>query len=162
MADDTRRPDRPEEGDVSALLAEMRARLDEAAADIERLTGELEDRAQALDDLEGLTDILLGAGESAVLVVRPDRRVRALSKGAADLLGVDDTHVGRALSSVVPDEVSSAVRDYLAQAAEAADADADAGSAPLPGRTDELVAGEWTVRVTGLPDGGAVLVLHEK
>lgn len=160
MADDTPRSDRPEEGDVAALLAEMRARLDEAAADIERLTGELEDRSQALDDLEGLTDVLLGAGEAAVLVVRPDRRVRALSQGAADLLGVDDTHVGRALSSVVPDEVASAVRDYLAQPAEAADSDAD--GAPTPGRTDELVAGEWTVRVTGLPDGGAVLVLREK
>lgn len=159
MDDDTPRPGPADEVDVAALLAEMRARLDEAAADIERLTGELEDRTQALDDLEGLTDILLGSGESAVLVVRPDRRVRALSQGAADLLGVDDTHVGRALSSVVPDEVAAATRDHLTQLSEAADA---GGGAPTPGRTEELVAGEWTVQVTDLPDGGAVLVLREK
>lgn len=159
MADDTTGPDPADEGDVAAMLAEMRARLDEAAAAIERLTGELEDRTQALDDLEGLTDILLGAGESAVLVVRPDRRVRALSRGAAKLLGVDDSHVGRALSSVVPDEVAAATRDHLMQLAEAAGGD---GGATTPGRTEEVVAGAWTVQVTDLPDGGAVLVLREK
>lgn len=158
MADDTTGPDAASD-DVAAMLAEMRARLDEAAAAIERLTGELEDRTQALDDLEGLTDVLLGAGESAVLVVRPDRRVRALSRGAAELLGLDGTHVGRALSSVVPDEVAAATRDHLIPLAEAAGAD---GVAASPGRTEELVAGAWTVQVTGLPDGGAVLVLREK
>lgn len=159
MVDDTTGPDPADERDVAALLAEMRARLEEAAADIERLTGELEDRTQALDDIEGLTDILLGAGESAVLVVRPDRRVRALSRGAAELLGVDDTHVGRALSSVVPDEVAAATRDHLMQLADAAEA---GGGAAAPGRTKDLEAGAWTVQVTALPDGGAVLVLREE
>jgi hypothetical protein len=125
----------------------MRARLDEAARDLDRLTTELEKRTRALDDLETLADVLLGLSAGAVVVVRPDRRVRALSRGATELLAVDASHVGKALSSVVPDEVVNATRDAL----EAPD-----------GHGEEVVAGDWAVVVTRLPDGGAVLVLRDK
>jgi len=115
--------------EAAAVLAEMRARLDEATADIERLATALEERTQALDEVETMAEVLLGAAAAAVVVVRGDRRVRALSPSAAELLGVDSSYVGRALASVVPDEV---------------------------------VAAGWTVEVTPLPGGGAVLVLGEK
>jgi nitrogen fixation/metabolism regulation signal transduction histidine kinase len=133
--------------DPAAALAEMRARVDEAARDIERLTSELEERTRALDDLETLADVLLGVSAGVVVVVRPDRRVRALSRGAAELFALDASHVGKALSSVVPDEVVAATRDALA--------------AP-DGSGEEIVAGDWAVVLSHLPAGGAVLVLREK
>ncbi len=104
----------PGAGDeAAAALAEMRARLDEATADIERLATALEERTQALDEVETMAEVLLGAAAAAVVVVRGDRRVRALSPAAAELLGVDSSHVGRALASVVPDEVLAVVRPHL-------------------------------------------------
>lgn len=139
--------------DVAATLADMRARLDEAAGDIDRLTTELERRSEALDELEGIADMLLDAMSEAVLVIRADRRVRALSRGAAELLSLDGSHVGKALSSVAPDEVVAATRDHLARLDEAPD------GATTP---DEVVAGGYRVTVTGLSGGGAVLVLVKK
>jgi PAS domain-containing protein len=154
MGDDAKREPGEDGDDLAEVLAEMRARLDEAASDIERLTAELAARTKALDELEGLADVLLGAGAAAVVVTRPDRRVRALSPRAAELLGVDGTPVGKALSSVVPDEVADATRDHLVGLA-------DHPVAGPAGDGEDVVAGPWTVHVTGLPDGGAVLVLRE-
>lgn len=139
--------------EAAAALADMRGRLDEATTDVERLTAELEQRTQALDELEGLVDVLLGVSAGAVVVVRPDRRVRALSRGAAEMLGLDTSHVGKALASVVPDEILAATREQLLRLSEGTEMQAG---------DEEVVAGSWTVTVTGLANGGAVLVLHEK
>jgi nitrogen fixation/metabolism regulation signal transduction histidine kinase len=133
---------------ASGLLADMRKRVDEAADDIERLTAELDDRRQALDELETVADAILGATATAVVIVGPDRRVRAVTRGAADLFGVEASPVGRPLSAVVPDEVLVATQDHL---------DDDGGPA-TPGT---VTAGKWAVTVEGLEGGGAVLVVQD-
>ena len=133
---------------ASGLLADMRKRIEEAADDVERLTAELDDRRQALDELETVADAVLGATTTAVVIVGPDRRVRAITRGAADLFGVEASPVGRPLSAVVPDEVVRATQDHF---------DDDGGPA-TPGTAD---AGPWTVTVEGLEGGGAVLVVQD-
>ena len=133
---------------ASGLLADMRKRIEEAADDVERLTAELDDRRQALDELETVADAVLGATTTAVVIVGPDRRVRAITRGAADLFGVDGSPVGRPLSAVVPDDVVRATQGHF---------DDDGGPA-TPGAVD---AGPWTVTVEGLEGGGAVLVVQD-
>ena len=133
---------------ASGLLADMRKRIEEAADDVERLTAELDDRRQALDELETVADAVLGATTTAVVIVGPDRRVRAITRGAADLFGVDGSPVGRPLSAVVPDDVVRATQGNF---------DDDGGPA-TPGTVD---AGPWTVTVEGLEGGGAVLVVQD-
>jgi nitrogen fixation/metabolism regulation signal transduction histidine kinase len=133
---------------ASGLLADMRKRIEEAADDVERLTAELDDRRQALDELETVADAVLGATTTAVVIVGPDRRVRAITRGAADLFGVDGSPVGRPLSAVVPDDVVRATQGHF---------DDDGGPA-TPGTVD---AGPWTVIVEGLEGGGAVLVVQD-
>jgi len=144
--------------EAAEALAEMRARLDEATVDIERLTTALEERTLALDEVETLADVLLGAAAAAVVVVRGDRRVRALSPAAAELLGADSSHVGRALSSVVPEEVLAVVRPHLGGEDEAG----EPAEEPDGGSASEMVVAGWTVEVSPLPGGGAVVVLGEK
>jgi hypothetical protein len=82
------------------------------------------------------------------VIVGPDRRVRALTRGAAELFGVEGSPVGRPLSAVVPDEVVTATADHF---------DDDGGPA-TPGT---VPAGAWTVTVEGLEGGGAVLVVQD-
>lgn len=103
----------PEADDAVAMLAELRARVEEAAAEIERLTGELADRTRCLDELESTTDALLGVTDTPVILVGEDRRVRAVTRGAADLLDVTGSPVGRALSTVLPDALADEAADQL-------------------------------------------------
>ena len=138
-----------EAADAAELLAGMRRRVDAAAEDIERLTAELAERTQALDELEAVADAVLGAADTPIVVVGADRRLRAVTRGAAELLGVDGPVLGRPLSTVVPDDVVEATRERLDRIVEE------------PGIEAETVAaGEWKVTVEGLGDGGALLVLH--
>jgi nitrogen fixation/metabolism regulation signal transduction histidine kinase len=132
--------------DQTKLLTDMRTRVESAAAEIDRLTTELTSREEWIDDLETILDVVLGLLDAPVVVVGDDRRIRALSRGAvARLSGA--AVVGKALSSVVSDEVFEALEARLATAASGSDGDAasaDPGSAPLD--------------VQRLPDGGAVVV----
>jgi PAS domain-containing protein len=123
-----------------ALLAELRARVEEAAVEIERLTAELVERNQALDELETITDALLGVTDTAVVLVGDDRRVRAMTRGAADLLELTGSQVGRPLSAVLPDDLAREVGERL---------DGPAGE-------DRVAGGSATVRVV---DGGDALVV---
>jgi hypothetical protein len=132
--------------DQSKLLADMRTRVEAAAAEIDRLTTELTTRAEWVDDLEAILDIVLGLLDTPLVVVGNDRRIRALSRGAGERL-TGDAVVGKALSSVIPDEVFEALEARLATAASGSDGDAapaEAGSTPLD--------------VQRLPGGGAVVV----
>ena len=133
---------------ASDLLADMRKRVEEAADDVERLTAELAARRLALDELETVADAVLGATTTAVLIVGPDRRLRAITRGAAELFGVEGSPVGRPLSAVVPDDIVSATQDHL---------DGDGG----PATSGTVAAGSWTVTVEGLEGGGAVLVVQD-
>jgi predicted phage gp36 major capsid-like protein len=123
-----------------ALLAELRARVEEAAAEIDRLTAELVERNQALDELETITDALLGVTDTAVVLVGDDRRVLAMTRGAADLLDLQGSQVGRPLSTVLPDDLARAVGERLGG----------------PVGEDPVAGGSATVRVLG---GGDALVV---
>jgi hypothetical protein len=124
-----------------ALLAELRTRVEEAAVEIERLTAELVERNQALDELETITDALLGVTDTAVVLVGGDRRVRAMTRGAAELLELKGSQVGRPLSAVLPDDVAREVGERLDD----------------PGCEDQVAGGSATVRV--LAGGDALVVL---
>lgn len=131
--------------DQSKLLADMRTRVESAAAEIHNLTSELAAREEWIDELEAIIDIVLGLLDTPVVVVGDDRRIRALSRGAGEQLS--GGAVGKALSSVLPDDVFAALDAQLARAS-GSEGDATAaepGSTPLD--------------VQRLPGGGAVVVL---
>ena len=95
--------------------------------------------------LETIIEIVLGLLDTPVVVVGDDRRIRALSRGAGEQLAGDA--VGKALSSVLPDDVFAALDAQLTTVASGSDGDAAAaepGSTPLD--------------VQRLPGGGAVVV----
>jgi hypothetical protein len=135
-----RDPVEPDE--AVALLAELRERAEEAATEIERLTVELVERNRALDELESVTDALLDVTDTAVVLVGGDRRVRAMTRGAVDALGLRGSQVGRPLSAVLPDEVARAVGERL---------DGTVGD-------EEVAGGSASVRL--LDAGGALVVLR--
>jgi hypothetical protein len=130
--------------DQSKLLADMRTGIESAAAEIDRLTSELTAREGWVDELETIIDIVLGLLDTPVVVVGDDRRIRALSRGAGQQL-TGNAVVGKAMSSVLPDDVFAALEARLASAASSPDGDAaESGSPPLD--------------VQRLPGGGAVVV----
>jgi hypothetical protein len=130
--------------DQSKLLADMRTRVESAAAEIDGLTSELTAREEWVDELETIIDVVLGLLDTPVVVVGDDRRIRALSRGAGEQLTGDA--VGKALSSVLPDDFA-ALDAQLTTVASGSDGDAAAAE---PGSTP--------VDVWRLPGGGAVIV----
>ena len=126
--------------DPTRLLADLRARLETATAEIDSLASSLATTRGLADDLETLVDVLLGLGEARVLVIDDDRRIRGLSRAAADEL--DGAAVGKPLSSAVPDELFDEVVQRL-------DAEPQ-GTRPLACAAADVYR---------LPGGGAVLVL---
>ena len=140
MSDETPTSTAAPDADAAvAMLAELRARVEEATGEIDRLTAELQDRTRALDELETTTDALLGVTDTPVVLVGEDRRVRALTRGAADLLGTSGAAVGRALSTVLPDDVADEVAKCL---------------------DDEAAESTGAVLVERLGNGGALVVLR--
>lgn len=133
--------------DKTKLLADMRARVESAAAEIDRLASELTAREALADDLETVIDIVLGMVDTQVVVVGDDGRIRALSRGAGEHLP-GDAVVGKALSSVVPEDVFAAVEARLSRA---------------ESRPDDWAAGDaepesMPMDVQPLSGGGAVVV----
>ena len=126
--------------DPTQLLADLRARLETSTAEIDALASSLATTRGLADDLETLVDVLLGLGGAHVLVIDDDRRIRGLSRAAADEL--DGAAVGKPLSSAVPDELFDEVVQRLDSEPQ--------GTRPL------ACAGADVYR---LPGGGAVLVL---
>jgi len=133
--------------DQSTLLADMRARVESAAAEIDRLTSELAAREEWVDELESIMDMVLGMVDTPVVVVGDDRRIRALSRGASAHLTSDGV-VGKPLSSVVPEEAFAALEARLAMAARGSD-EGDVGA---------VGPGSMPLDVQALPGGGAVVV----
>ncbi len=133
--------------DQSKLLADMRARVESAATEIDRLTSELTAREGWIDELETIIDIVLGLLDAPVVVVGDDWRIRALSRGVGEQL-TGDAVVGRALSSVVTEDVFAALEARLATAASGSDDGNAVGGEP----------GSQPRDVQRLPGGGAVIV----
>ena len=130
----------------SKLLADMRARVESAAAEIDRLTSELTAREEWVDELESVMDTVLGLLDTPVVVVGDDRRIRALSRGAGEHL-TGDAVVGKPLSSVVPEDVFAALEARLAAAKGSDEWEVDGGE-----------RGSMALDVQPLPSGGAVVV----
>jgi hypothetical protein len=133
--------------DQSKLLADMRARVESAAAEIDRLTSELTAREEWVDELESVMDMVLGLLDTPIVVVGDDRRIRALSRGAAERIS-GDAVVGKPLSSVVPEAVFTALEARLATTARGSDEWEVDGAEP----------GSMPLDVQPLPSGGAVIV----
>jgi hypothetical protein len=133
--------------DQSKLLAEMRARVESAAAEIDRLTSELTARDEWVDELESIMDMALGLLDAPVVVVGDDGRIRALSRGAGEHL-TGDAVVGKPLSSVVAEDVFAALEARLAAVAK--------GSSEW--EVDGAEPGSMPLDVQPLPSGGAVVV----
>jgi nitrogen fixation/metabolism regulation signal transduction histidine kinase len=119
-------------------IDEMRIELEQAANDLERVTAQLRERSDQVERLEALLDEMLGLLDVPVVVVGADRRVAAMSRGAAQLLPENSRVLGKAASSVLPRSLADRVVAF-----------AD-GTAPSDG--DGLVA---------LPGGATLVVLSE-
>jgi hypothetical protein len=78
------------------------AELVSAAADLEALTEAYEASARALQTTEAMADALLDDPMWCAMVLDHELRVRAISRGMADRLGVDRTAVGQHAARVVP------------------------------------------------------------
>ena len=122
--------------DPAPLIAELRARVEAATAQMDDLVTELTLRRAVNDELESLVDVLLGLGETLVIVVDDERRIRAVSRAAADRF--EAAAVGKPLSSALPGELY------------------DGLSARLDG---DRSAVDPSAQVHPLPGGGAVIVL---
>jgi hypothetical protein len=126
--------------DPTQLLADMRARLETSTAELAEVAASLATARGMADDLETVVDVLLGLGGARVLVIDDDRRIRGLSRAAAEEL--EGAAVGKPLSSAVPDDLFDEVIARL--------------DAEHPGTRPLACAGADVYR---LPGGGAVLVL---
>jgi len=126
--------------DPSQLIADLRARVEASTREIEQLASALAASRALSDDLESVVDVLLGMGDVVVVVVDDDRRIRGLSRTAAERL--DGAAVGKPLSSALPDDLF----DRLS-----ADLDASAAGAHRGGGENP--------DIYPLPGGGAVVVL---
>ena len=83
-------------------IEEMRIELERAAGDLERVTAELRERADQVERLEALVDQMLGLLDVPVVVVGPDHKVSAMSRGAVGVLPETTRVLGKAASSVLP------------------------------------------------------------
>jgi hypothetical protein len=133
--------------DPTELLRELRARIEGATAEIDRLAAELQDRDRLVDELESTLDAVLGLSAVPVVVIGDDRRIRAVTRGASQRLEGGDV-VGRPLSSVLPETEFAAVEERVGHPCEAGPSAPDATSAE--------------VQVLALPGGGAVVVLPDR
>ena len=122
--------------DPALLIAELRARVEAATAQMDELVAELTVRRAVNDELESLLDVLLGLGQDLVVVVDDERRIRAVSQAAADRF--EAAAIGKPLSSALPGDLYDRLSARL---------DGDR-SGPDPG-----------AQIHPLPGGGAVVVL---
>lgn len=162
MADEGMTPETAtSDGDGKApvpLLDDMRQELDHAAADLERLTAELQARTDLVQRFEALADELLGLLTVPVVVVDENARVTGLSRGAADLVDDPAKAVGRAASSVLPSRLSRQVVAYVRSGAPRRD-DADGAAGNDDGEEDGAEPGSGTVRFLPLPGRSTLVVV---
>ena len=133
--------------DPTELLRELRARIERATGEIDRLAAELQDRDRLVDELESTLDAVLGLSAVPVVVIGDDRRIRAVTRGASQRLEGGDV-VGKPLSSVLPETEFAAVEERVGHPREAGPSAPDAASTE--------------VQVLALPGGGAVVVLPDR
>jgi hypothetical protein len=94
--------------EAAALLAEMRAGVDSATAQLERMADELAGSRTRLDLLESLVDVLLEQVEAVVVVVDADRHILGMSQPAIERF--TGPAIGKPLTSVLPEPLDDDVR----------------------------------------------------
>ena len=117
---DTRRRSWSEDDDVTCAGRQADdgpGELERAAADLEALADAHDECIGALEDAEGLVDVVLDDPRLRIAVVDARLRIRALSQGMADLLGVGPAAVGSASSPLTPAGWPG-LRDLLPEASE--------------------------------------------
>ena len=119
-------------------IDEMRNELERAAGDLERVTEQLRERSDQVERLEALLDEALARLELPVVVVGPDRRVAAMSRGALALLPETSRVLGKAASTVLP----RALVDRLAALADGTSKADGTDLVALPGGATLVVLGE--------------------
>jgi hypothetical protein len=127
-------------------IDEMQSEIERAAGDLERVTEQLRERSDEVERLEALVDRMLGLLEVPMVVVGPDRRVAAMSRGAAAVLsgaGVPRV-LGRSAASVLPRPLAERVAAFAEQPGQ-------------PGRDE----GEGADDLVALPGGATLVVLSE-
>jgi hypothetical protein len=164
MADEGMTPETAtSDGDGKApvpLLDDMRQELDRAAADLERLTTELQTRTDLVQGFEALVDELLSLLTVPVVVVDENARVTGLSQGAADLVDDPANAVGRAASSVLPSRLSKEVVAYVREG-DRRPGDGGGGSEGGEGSDQEVRVGSdgSTLRFLALPGRSTLVVV---
>lgn len=133
-------PDDDARHTAEAICAARQA-VDEATRQLDELTSRLSDRQAELDQVETVLDAVLAVSATPLVVVDAERRVRALSRAAADLASV-----GTALADVVPQAAARRVGELI-----------DAG-APVETELPEAGPGA-SARV--LPNGHVIVVLAQ-
>lgn len=133
-------------------IEEMRDELERAAGDLERITEQLHERSVQVERLEALIDHMLGLLELPVVVVGPDRKVSAVSRGATALLPQTSRALGKTAASVLPGPLAdrvAAFADKVALTNGTGDGGAEGGTladgndlVALPGGATLVVLGE--------------------
>ena len=126
---------------TAEAICAARQAVDEATRQLHELTSRLSDRQVELDHVETVLDAVLDVSTTPLVVVDPDRRVRALSRAAADVASV-----GTALAEVVPPAAARRVGELI-----------DAGG-PVETELPEAGPGA-SARV--LPNGQVIVVLAQ-
>ncbi len=76
--------------------------LEHAATDLEALADAHDECVGALEDAEGVVDVVLDDPDLRIAVVDGELRIRGLSRGMADILGVGPAAVGAVLTTRPP------------------------------------------------------------
>lgn len=140
----------------AGLLDDMRHELDRAADDLERITRQLHQRTDMVEQFEVLVDELLELLAVPVVLVDEDARVTALSRGAAAMVGDPAAALGKQASSVLPSPLAKRVTAYVKATALARD-----GRRLGTGSDDEGDGGDGpAVRFLDLPGGYTLVVLE--
>jgi hypothetical protein len=142
-------------------IDEMQSELERAADDLERVTEQLRERSDQVERLEALVDRMLGLLEVPVLVVGPDRRVAAMSRGAAAALsGTGTTRVlGRSAASVLPRPLAERVAAFADRTERAGQAVGEGAGRPDSGPPSEGTEADGDL--VALPGGATLVVLSE-
>jgi hypothetical protein len=148
-----------EQGERDALLEDVRAELDAAANDLERVNEQLRDRVIEVQRLEILVDHLLDLLTVPALVIGADARLAAVSRGAVDRYSqLSADAVGKPVWAVLPGDLADQIRKLIESRPAA-----DTPPQPLTVGSDPSNAPEEaTYRLAGatavaLPDGSLLV-----
>jgi PAS domain-containing protein len=133
-------------------IEEMRNEMERAAGDLERITEQLHERSVQVERLEALVDHMLGLIELPVVVVGADRKVSAVSRGAAALLPQTSRVLGKNASSVLPRPLADRLAAFADKVAAAEGTEDDSPASGGLAEGNDLVA---------LPGGATLVVLGE-